>query len=114
MALLFFILVIIISIVLAFFVLIQNPEGGGLSGSIGGFSNQIMGVKKTNNVLEKGTWIFAAILSIMCLFSVIIFSGKSSAVNDGSLKQLNTTAPAQQQAPMTTETPQTTPTAPTK
>ncbi|MGF7231349.1 preprotein translocase subunit SecG [Arachidicoccus sp.] len=114
MSLIFFILVIIVSIVLAFFVLIQNPEGGGLSGSIGGFSNQIMGVKKTNNVLEKGTWVFAAILSIMCLFSVIIFSGKSTTNNDGSLKKLNTTAPAQQQAPMPAAPQQSTPATPVK
>lgn len=115
MSLLFFILVVIISIVLAFFVLIQNPEGGGLSGSIGGFSNQIMGVKKTNNVLEKGTWVFAAILSIMCLFSVIIFSGKSTSVNENSLKQLNTTsAPAQQQAPAPAAPQQTIPATPAK
>lgn len=115
MSLLFFILAVIISIVLAFFVLIQNPEGGGLSGSIGGFSNQIMGVKKTNNVLERGTWVCAAILSVMCLFSVIIFSGKSATTNDNSLKQLNTTsAPVQQQAPAPTVPQQNTPATPAK
>lgn len=98
MALFFFILVIIASIVLAFFVLIQNPEGGGLSGSIGGFSNQIMGVKKTNNVLEKGTWLFALIIGVMCLASVILFTGHQSG--GGALDQINTnvnipaTAPA--------------------
>ena len=106
MALLFFILVIIVSIVLAFFVLIQNPEGGGLSGSIGGFSNQIMGVKKTNNVLEKGTWLFALIIGVMCLFSVVLFTGMQK--NGGALDNLNTNvqttapasgAPAQQAAP---------------
>lgn len=109
MSLLFFILIIIVSIVLAFFVLIQNPQGGGLSGSIGGFSNQIMGVKKTNNVLERGTWLFAAIIGILCLFSVIIFSGKSTT-NTDSLKQINTSAPAAQ-APAT---PAPTPATPTK
>lgn len=99
MALLFFILVIIVSIVLAFFVLIQNPEGGGLSGSIGGFSNQIMGVKKTNNVLEKGTWLFALIIGLMCLFSVVLFTGNSASSN-GPLNNLNTNVPVQNQAPV--------------
>lgn len=98
MALLFFILVIIVSIVLAFFVLIQNPEGGGLSGSIGGFSNQIMGVKKTNNVLEKGTWLFALIIGIMCLFSVVLFTGSHGG---GALDNLNTNVPVQTTAPAT-------------
>ncbi|SEA65191.1 protein translocase subunit secG [Arachidicoccus rhizosphaerae] len=107
MALLFFILVIIVSIVLAFFVLIQNPEGGGLSGSIGGFSNQIMGVKKTNNVLEKGTWLFALIIGLMCLFSVVLFTGSHSG--GGALDQLNTNVKTQTaqpaQAPAQSATP---------
>ena len=97
MALLFFILVIIVSVVLAFFVLIQNPEGGGLSGSIGGFSNQIMGVKKTNNVLEKGTWLFAAIIGVMCLLSVVLFTGSNSG--SGALDNINTNMPAQAATP---------------
>ncbi|MDE1192368.1 MAG: preprotein translocase subunit SecG [Arachidicoccus sp.] len=98
MAVLFFILIIIACIVLAFFVLIQNPEGGGLSSSIGGFSNQIMGVKKTNNVLERGTWLFVSIVGLLCIISVFIFSGKSN-VNDSSLQQLNNTGAPAQQAP---------------
>lgn len=97
MALLFFILVVIVSIVLAFFVLIQNPEGGGLSGSIGGFSNQIMGVKKTNNVLEKGTWLFALIIGIMCLFSVVLFTGSHGG--GGALDNLNTNVKMQTTQP---------------
>ncbi|HTN37637.1 MAG TPA: preprotein translocase subunit SecG [Arachidicoccus sp.] len=101
MALLFFILVIIVSVVLAFFVLIQNPEGGGLSGSIGGFSNQIMGVKKTNNVLEKGTWLFALVIGLMCLFSVVLFTGGTTSDN-GALKNLNTNIPVQSAQPQTT------------
>jgi preprotein translocase subunit SecG len=99
MALLFFILVVIVSIVLAFFVLIQNPEGGGLSGSIGGFSNQIMGVKKTNNVLEKGTWLFALIIGIMCLFSVVLFTGSHGG--GGALDNLNTNVKMQTTQPRT-------------
>ncbi len=93
---LFFILILIACIILAFFVLIQNPEGGGLSGSIGGFGNQVMGVKKTNNVLEKGTWLFVTVVGLLCLISVAILGGKSSSGND-SLQQLNNNAPAQQQ-----------------
>ena len=97
MALLFFILVIVVSVVLAFFVLIQNPEGGGLSGSIGGFSNQIMGVKQTNNILEKGTWLFATIIGLMCLLSVVLFTGSTSSA--GALDNINTNMPAQSAAP---------------
>ena len=58
MLILFGILIIVSSIILGFIVLIQNPKGGGISGSLGGFSNQLMGVKQSTDVMEKGTWIF--------------------------------------------------------
>jgi preprotein translocase subunit SecG len=65
----FAIIIIIASVILGFIVLVQNPKGGGLTGSLGGFSNQLMGVKQTTDVLEKGTWIFAAIVGLLCLLS---------------------------------------------
>ncbi len=69
MLIVFGILVIIASVILGMIVLIQNPKGGGLSSSFGGFGNQIMGVKQTTDVLEKGTWLFAAIVGVLCLVS---------------------------------------------
>ena len=69
MTILFVILIILASVVLGLIVLIQNPKGGGLSGSFGGFSNQLMGVKQTTDVLEKGTWVFAGVVGALCLFS---------------------------------------------
>ncbi len=69
MLVLFGILVILASVILGLIVLIQNPKGGGLSSSFGGFGNQIMGVKQTTDVLEKGTWLFAAIVGVLCLLS---------------------------------------------
>lgn len=62
MTVIFIILIVIACIALGFIVLIQNPKGGGLAGNVGGFGNQIMGVKQTTDVLEKGTWLFAAII----------------------------------------------------
>ncbi len=102
MALLFLIIVILISVVLGFIVLIQNPKGGGLSGNIGGIGNQFMGVKQTNDVLEKGTWIFAGALGLLCLISIVFLRGSGSTNSNSILKNLNTNgAPAanQQQAP---------------
>ena len=46
-------------------VLVQNPKGGGLTGSLGGFNNQIIGVKQSTDIMEKGTWLFAAIVGIL-------------------------------------------------
>lgn len=79
MTLLFVILVILASVILSLIVLIQNPKGGGLAGNIAGFSNQFMGVKQTNDVLEKGTWIFGGIIGALCLVSAIFMSTKGSS-----------------------------------
>jgi preprotein translocase subunit SecG len=92
MLVLFGILVIIASVVLGLIVLIQNPKGGGLSASLGGFSNQLMGVKQTTDVLEKGTWLFAAIVGILCLVSPA-FIPKSAGVNSPEKGLINDVSP---------------------
>jgi preprotein translocase subunit SecG len=98
MVILFVILIILVSAVLGFIVLVQNPKGGGLAGNIAGFSNQFMGVKQTTDVLEKGTWIFAAAIAILCLVSSFFLSGSSSSsVED---KTQNVGAPTQQTTPL--------------
>jgi preprotein translocase subunit SecG len=104
MVILFLILVIIISFVLGFIVLVQNPKGGGLAGNIAGFSNQFMGVKQTTDILEKGTWLFAAALGVVCLISSFFISG-SSAVEDktqniGNPTQHTAPAPSQNNTPV--------------
>ncbi|MDB5232604.1 MAG: protein-export rane protein [Chitinophagaceae bacterium] len=103
MTILFLILIILASLVLGFIILVQNPKGGGLSGSIAGFNNQFMGVKQTTDVLEKGTWIFAAIIAILCIVSTIFLKGAAPAgTTDTKILQevnpnVNRTAPANQQ-----------------
>src|ERR1700745_2811947 len=96
MVILFLILVIIISFVLGFIVLVQNPKGGGLAGNIAGFSNQFMGVKQTTDILEKGTWLFAAIIGLLCLVSSFFISGSTTAedrTNDIGTPTQQTTVP---------------------
>ena len=101
----FGVLLIIASIILGLIVLIQNPKGGGLSGTFGGFSNQLMGVKQTTDVLEKGTWVFAAVVGILCVISPAFIpkDASASSKNDDLLRNTPTTAPAsqQRQAPAT-------------
>ena len=75
MTILFVILIVLASVILSLIVLVQNPKGGGLAGNIAGFSNQFMGVQQTNDVLEKGTWIFAAVIAILCITSTFFLSG---------------------------------------
>jgi preprotein translocase subunit SecG len=79
MTIFFVILIILASAILALIVLIQNPKGGGLSGTFGGFSNQFMGVKQTTDVLEKGTWIFAGIIGVLCILSSVFITGSAAA-----------------------------------
>ena len=91
MLIIFGILIVITCVILGLIVLIQNPKGGGLSGTLGGFSNQLMGVKQTTDVLEKGTWIFAAVLGLLCMFSSAFIpkEGTSSSKNDELFKGMN-------------------------
>jgi len=95
MIILFLILIVIASAALGFMVLVQNPKGGGLSSNVGGFSNQLMGVKQTTDVLEKGTWMFAAIIATLAIFSTLFLKGGTSAGTDNSiLQKVNTTQSA--------------------
>ena len=97
MTTLFVIIVILASVILGLIVLVQNPKGGGLAGNIAGFSNQFMGVKQTTDVLEKGTWIFAAVIGVLCLLSTLFISGSSSG-NNGPANKVGNTLPAQSPA----------------
>ncbi len=97
MTLVIVILIILAAVVLGLIVLVQNPKGGGLAGNVAGFSNQFMGVKQTTDVLEKGTWIFAAAIGVLCLLSVMFVSKPTSAAS-GGVDTKNIPAPAQKQA----------------
>lgn len=102
MTVLFLILILLACVILGFIILVQNPKGGGLAGSLAGFNNQFMGVKQTNDVLEKGTWIFSILIALLCIFSTFFMTGSSSNDSD-ILNKINTsqgtsparTAPAQ-------------------
>ena len=98
MTTLFVILVILASVILGLIVLVQNPKGGGLAGNIAGFSNQFMGVKQTTDVLEKGTWIFAGVIAVLCLLSTLFISGSSSS-GTGASNKVSTT-PVQTTPPL--------------
>ncbi|SHL64145.1 preprotein translocase subunit SecG [Chitinophaga jiangningensis] len=95
MLIVFGILIILACVLLGFFVLIQNPKGGGLSGSFGGIGNQVIGVRQTTDVLEKGTWILAALIAVLCLTAPFFIGGKG-----GSTNQLEQTAIEKQMGKM--------------
>ncbi|MFM2146494.1 MAG: hypothetical protein RL732_1330 [Bacteroidota bacterium] len=94
--LLFLILIILACAAMGFFILVQNPKGGGLAGNIAGFNTQFMGVKQTTDVLEKGTWVLAVVIALLCLFSAVFIPRTTTIETRGeSAKPLPTqTAPA--------------------
>ena len=99
MTILFIILIIVACVALSLIILVQNPKGGGLAANIGGFSNQFMGVKQTTDVLEKGTWVFAGVVAVLCIASTLFISGARGL--DRSQNVGNSNAPTQQTAPQT-------------
>lgn len=63
-------LIIIVSLLLILVVLAQNSKGGGLSSQFGGGgTSQVMGVKRTGDLLEKLTWGLAISLIVLTLSS---------------------------------------------
>lgn len=105
MTILFIILILLACIILSLIVLVQNPKGGGLAGNIAGFSNQFMGVKQTTDVLEKGTWIFAGVIAVLCITSTFFItggSGSSNRLNDVGTTPAQSAPAAPQTAPQST------------
>jgi preprotein translocase subunit SecG len=88
------IVIMLACVVLAFFILVQNPKGGGLSGTFGSASSQIMGVKQSGDVMEKGTWTTMGIIAGLAIISVMFFS---SPKERAGTQPARTGAPAQQQ-----------------
>jgi preprotein translocase subunit SecG len=78
------ILILLACVVLGFFVLIQNSKGGGLASNFAG-SNQIMGVRKTADFLEKATWSLAVGIMALCLF--VAFMTKQEFKRDMPARQ---------------------------
>ncbi len=87
------ILAIIISVLLVLIVLIQNPKGGGLSSGFAG-SNNIMGVQRTGDFLEKGTWVLAASLMVLALMVNVVVDKGGSVNQEGRELQDQINKPA--------------------
>ncbi|MDQ3289782.1 MAG: preprotein translocase subunit SecG [Bacteroidota bacterium] len=78
-------IIIFVCILLVLVVLSQNSKGGGLSSQFGAGSSQLMGVKRTGDLLEKLTWGFAIALVLLTLTSHIILDENSSAAETRSV-----------------------------
>lgn len=77
-------LIIFSCVLLVIVILAQNSKGGGLSSQFGGSgAANIMGVKKTGDLLEKLTWGFVfAIMVLSLVLSTNLITPTSSGTND--------------------------------
>ena len=75
----FLILIVIVAFLLVVVIMVQNPKGGGLSSSFGGGgTQQLGGVKKTGDFLDKSTWFLATALILLILASNLTIDNGSS------------------------------------
>lgn len=93
---LFIVIFVIIAIAMILIVLIQESKGGGLASSFAA-SNQIMGVRKTTDIVEKLTWGFAVGMVVLSILSAYV---APKAVQSGSVIENAAT----QQAPVGSKT----------
>ncbi len=66
---------VIVSIILVLLILVQNDKGGGISSSFGGGmagANSVMGAQNTENILTKGTIIFAVVYFALAIFISLV------------------------------------------
>lgn len=73
---LFSIVIVLASILLVGVVFIQNPKGGGLSSDFGA-AQQIGGVQKTNDFIDKTTWGLAGLIAVLSIVLTIRFSSEA-------------------------------------
>ncbi|NQY31196.1 MAG: preprotein translocase subunit SecG [Flavobacteriaceae bacterium] len=86
----FLVLIMIVAFLLIVVIMVQNPKGGGLGAGFGGETQQIGGVQKTTDFLDKSTWWLGALMIVLILLSnVTIFGnqGASSKALDGANDQ---------------------------
>ena len=86
MYILFISLAIFSSVLLVLVVLAQNSKGGGLSNQFGGSgASNLIGVKKTGDLLERLTWGFA--IAIMVFSLATNFTAPNTGTTDEILEK---------------------------
>ncbi|MBQ7634934.1 MAG: preprotein translocase subunit SecG [Bacteroidaceae bacterium] len=85
------VLAVIVAILLTFIVLIQESKGGGLASDFAS-SNQIMGVRKTTDFVEKATWTLAGLLVVLSIVTTYVVPRGDSS--DAVVTNMRAEAPA--------------------
>lgn len=92
-------LAILIAILLVLIVIVQKSKGSGLASGFDS-SNQVMGVRKTTDFLEKATWTLAALLIVLCVASVAFNKDNNTETNTVEKYMQESAAPAAPAAPV--------------
>jgi len=79
------VLIFLVCILMILTVLVQNSKGGGLTANFSS-ANQVMGVRKTTDFLEKLTWSLAGSLLVLCILAAA-FVNRSEVDNSSSIMQ---------------------------
>ncbi|MDO1501379.1 preprotein translocase subunit SecG [Winogradskyella maritima] len=89
----FLVLIVIVAFLLVVVIMVQNPKGGGLSSSFGGGgTQQLGGVKKTGDFLDKSTWALATVLILLILASNLTIEGAGGVSESKALDTEDTTS----------------------
>lgn len=80
----FIILIMVVCVLLGLIVLVQNSKGGGLAANFSA-SQQIMGVRRTNDFLEKATWSLAIALLVLSIAASLSIS-RGGATNQSAIQ----------------------------
>ncbi|MBL6450006.1 preprotein translocase subunit SecG [Fulvivirga sp. 29W222] len=76
-------LIILTAVLLVLVILAQNSKGGGLSSQFGGAgASNMIGVKKTGDLLEKLTWGFAIAIFVLTLSTSFVIKEKQGPVDE--------------------------------
>ena len=73
------ILILVVCVLLALVVLVQNSKGGGLAANFSA-PTQVLGARQSADFIEKATWWLAAILVVLCLAATISIPNRTTEV----------------------------------
>lgn len=103
------VLILVVCALLAIIVLVQNSKGGGLAANFSA-PNQIMGVRKTTDFLEKATWTLAIVLVVLSVVATALIKTQRPVANEAIQNEVsvdnNVTLPASTATPMSATAPQ--------
>lgn len=92
-------LIIVVAVLVVLIVLVQNSKGGGLAANFAG-NNQVMGVRKTADFLEKATWVLIGIFFVLNILAVYAMPQPEQAQTKSELEEnINVETPVNAPSP---------------